>query len=477
MERVLTVEQMRAADKNTIEKLGISEQTLVERAGRAVVDEIVKRFAGGRVLVCIGGGNNGKDGRVIADILSKTHGFTVATYNVLNGVDKLFDKKFDIIVDCIFGTGLNRVVDGKYKNAIEKINLAQAYKVACNIPSGLNGDNGVVMGDAVRANLTVAIQEYKIGLFLNDGPDYTGEVVVKDIGISVWEENCTIKLSDEDVKSFFPKRPRNVNKGTFGKVAILGGSKSFVGSPLLSACALTALKCGTGYSFLYVPQSLFDIYAGKNPEVIVKTYPDENGVLKFDEKATENLMNFDVLCLGMGTTPSLEIYKIIEYLAHNYKGTLIIDADGINSIKSFGLSVLKNAECEIILTPHIGEFCRLTGLDKSTVLGDPVGAAIGFAKEYGVTLVLKNAVSIITDGKAVYLNTTGNSALAKAGSGDVLDGVLCGMAANKDDLTKVCAAACYVFGRAAEKAVEEQNEYTVTASDVIGSLSAAINSL
>ena len=169
MERILSVEQMRAADDYTIGKLGISSDILAERAGRAVAEEITRRFRGGRVLVCIGKGNNGKDGAIIASILSQLHGFSVKTLSVSNGIFKLLDMDYDIIVDCIFGIGLNREVEGKYKTAIEKINLSGAFIVACDIASGLNGDTGKPMGVAVKADLTVAIQEFKLGHFLNDG--------------------------------------------------------------------------------------------------------------------------------------------------------------------------------------------------------------------------------------------------------------------------------------------------------------------
>ena len=150
MERVLTTEQMRLADKFTIEQLGVSEDELVKRAGVAVADEILKRFQGGRVLVCVGKGNNGKDGQVVASILSAKHGFTVSTVNVFNGIFKLFEQKYDIIVDCIFGTGLNRIVEVKYRKAIELINKSGAYVISCDIPSGINADNGKVMGVATK---------------------------------------------------------------------------------------------------------------------------------------------------------------------------------------------------------------------------------------------------------------------------------------------------------------------------------------
>ena len=189
MERILTADQMRAADKFTIENLGVSEQTLAQRAGKAVADEIIKRFRGGRVLVCVGKGNNGEDGKVIANLLAKKHGFNVSVVSVYNGVFKLFEQKYDIIVDCIFGTGLNRPVDGIYKTAIDYINNSGAYVVSCDIPSGINCNNGQVMGVAVKARLTVAIQEYKTGHFLGEALDSTGEIVLKDIGISVWDDD------------------------------------------------------------------------------------------------------------------------------------------------------------------------------------------------------------------------------------------------------------------------------------------------
>ena len=285
MERILTTAQMRAADEYTIKNLGVAEDVLVERAGKCVADEIKKRFFGGRVLVCIGKGNNGADGRIIANELSKTHGFTVTTLTVSNGIFKLFDKKYDIIVDCIFGTGLNREVDGKYKTAIEKINSLGVFVVSCDIASGLNGDNGRVMGVAVKANLTVAIQEYKFGHFLNDGPDYSGEVVAKDIGISIWGDDYAKRFNDSSVAKFFPKRPRNVNKGCFGRACVIGGSKSYTGSVILSTSALCALKMGVGYANLAVPESLFNAYVGKVPEALLTAITDKDGNIIFNEKS------------------------------------------------------------------------------------------------------------------------------------------------------------------------------------------------
>jgi len=477
MERILTLEQMRAADKFTIENLGVSEEVLVERAGLAVADVIKSRFLGGRVLVCIGKGKNGEDGRIIADVLSKTHGFTVATINVFNGILKMFDKKYDIIVDCILGTGLNREVEGKYKAAIEKINQSGAFVVACDISSGLNGDSGKVMGAAVKADLTVAIQEYKTGHFLGDGPDYSGEVVCKDIGISIWGDDYIKRINDSDSRRFFEHRQRNVHKGNFGKACVVGGSKNFTGSVILSANALCAMKMGAGYSNLVVPESLFNAYVGKVPECTLSTLPDADDGIVFDKNSLDKLLKYDSIAIGMGMGISEGLYQSIQYLFENYSGKLIIDADGLNTISEFGVDVLLNKKCTVILTPHIGEFARLTKLNKDEILSDITPKAVDFAKKYGVILLLKNAVSVITDGEHVYFNTSGTSGMAKAGSGDVLSGFIAGMLARTEDVLDAVVVANHLFGKAGEIAVSLQNDYTVTASDIITALPIAINDL
>ncbi len=477
MERILSSEQMRLADSYTIERLGVSSEELVLRAGQAVASEILKRFFGGRVLVCVGKGNNGADGKIIADILSKKHGFTVSVLNISSGFFKMFEKKYDIIVDCIFGTGLNRAVEGKYKTAIEKINQSGAFVIACDIPSGLNADNGKVMGVAVRANLTVAIQELKLGHFLGEGIDYSGEVVAKDIGISIWGDDYVLRLNNDIVKKYFPVRERNVHKGCFGRTVIIGGSKRFSGSALLSANALTALKMGAGYSTLAVPECLFDCLVGINPERILNAIKDDGEYVCFDEKALTEYLQADCIAIGMGMGVSDGVYKSIKFLLESYQNTLIIDADGLNSIAKYGVEILKNKKCRVVITPHVMEFARLIGKDKQFVLDNFIELSKSFAKEYGVTVILKSAVSVITDGVDTFINTTGCSGMAKAGSGDVLIGILAGVLSRADEVVEGSAVGCYIFGKAGELAQSEQNQYTMTASDIIQALPKVINLL
>lgn len=477
MQRVLTVKEMQNADDYTINTLGIPSSELVLRAGTQVAEVILKRFKGGRVLVCIGKGNNGKDGEVVANILSKKHGFSVATINVSNGIFKLFDKKFDIIVDCIFGTGLNKTVEGKYKDAIDKINQSGAFIVSCDIPSGLSGDTGMPLGVAVKANLTVAIGELKLGHVLNDGPDYSGEVIVKDVGISVWEESFRYILDNKDVNRFFIKRIKNTNKGDYGRTAIIGGSKSFPGSVILSLTALTSLKAGAGYSALCVPESIYQVVAGNVPECTMNVLSSDGDGIVFKEEEFIKLLSLDALAIGMGMGVSEQTYKAVKYLLENYSGKLVIDADGLNSLSKFGVEILKNKKCEVVLTPHVKEFSRLVNIEKELILEDQITYAKNFAIEYGVTVVLKNAVSVITDGEKVVINTTGSPAMAKGGSGDVLSGFIVGLLGREQDAFMVASASCYVFGKAGEIAVKYSNEYSVVATDLIKCLPSAINSL
>jgi NAD(P)H-hydrate epimerase len=478
MERILSVMQMKNADDFTINKLGISSEELVLRAGSVVANEILSRFRGGRVLVCLGKGNNGADGKVIAEILSKKHGFYVNTLNVANGIFKLFEKDYDIIVDCIFGTGLNKNVEGKYFQAIDFINKSGAFVVSCDIPSGLNGDTGLAMGIAVKANLTVAIQEFKLGHFLNDGPDYSGETIVKDIGISIWGDDYYKRLNSEDIKQFFKKRARNVNKGDFGKASIVGGSKLFPGSSILSLNALLAYKMGLGYSNIAIPECIFSAVSLISPECTVQALKSAENNILYNEEDLFKLLKFNAIAFGMGAGITEDNYKIIEYLFKNYTGRLVIDADGLNTIAKFGVDILKNKKCEVVLTPHIKEFSRLIGKTVEEINDNLIEISKRFAKEFSVVLCLKSATSIITDGDNVYINTSGCNALAKGGSGDVLDGILVGLLAREvEDVIFTTAAASYLLGVCGEYATKKQNEFCVTASDVIREIPNVINDL
>lgn len=475
MQKVLTVAQMRTADLYTINQLNIPSQTLMCRAGLAIADEVAaaaEKIHAMKILVVCGTGNNGGDGYVCAQEL-KTRGFNVAVYAIDGSFSAdcarekaVYSGKYsekisaDIIVDCLFGTGLCRTVSGEYAKVIEKINQSGAYVISADIPSGLNGDRGLAEGCSVKADITVAIAENKVGYFLNDGPDYCGRIIKKDIGITCPEDAYAQIFEDCDIKEFYPKRRRNTHKGTFGTAQLIVGSDRYIGAAVLSAEA--ALKSGCGYVKLNTNLQNRTTLAAKLPQIIFADDID---------------FSADCVAVGSGCGVSENLYQTIQKLLKEYSGTLIIDADGLNSLAKYGVKILKDKKCSVILTPHIKEFSRLSKLPVHDILSDPVTYARNFANEYKVTVLLKNAVSVLTDGERVFLLHRGNSALAKGGSGDMLLGLACGTAARKVDGFNAVAVASYTLGLAAEICAEERTEYCVTSKDLIKNIHVAVKSL
>ncbi|MDE6504318.1 MAG: NAD(P)H-hydrate dehydratase [Clostridia bacterium] len=465
-ERALTTAQMRFADEYTV-NAGIPAEELMCRAGLAIADEVQKKateLTAPEILVVCGCGNNGGDGYVCAQEL-KNRGLSVQVY-AFDG-NYSFDCKREkerynggysndicgsIIVDCIFGTGLSRDVSGEFADFIDKINNSGAYIVSADIPSGINGDNGLVMGSAVKANLTVAVAEYKAGMFLNDGLDFCGEIIKKDIGIICPQENyASVNFSDN--KSWYPKRKRNSHKGTYGSANLIAGSNRYIGAAALAAEA--ALKSGCGYVKLSTTERVTSALAVKLPQVIYLTEAD---------------VCSDAIAVGMGCGASKELYAQIKKLLSEYGGKLIIDADGLNAIAKYGVGILKRKNCNVIITPHIKEFSRLTGIEINKIEANPVEIAQNFAREYNITVLLKSAASIITDGQKTVINTFGCSALAKGGSGDMLSGFLCGTLARGLDIFNGAVCSAQTLGFAAEIAAEEKTEYCTTAKDILKNL-------
>ncbi len=463
---------MRSADEYTIKTLGIPSEVLMQRAGMAIADEVEKICKDKSVLVVCGTGNNGGDGYVCAQKLFLS-GVNVSVYAMQGRFSADCEKEKlrysgtyaqtivgDIIVDCLFGTGLCREVKGEYADVIDKINSSGAYVVSADIPSGINGDNGLKMGTAVKAHLTVAVAEYKLGFILGDGIDYCGRIIKKDIGICLNESNFATVFEREDIKQFFPERQRNSHKGTFGTATLICGSTRYVGAPLLATEA--ALRSGCGYVRLDCSSKVKSIVAPVLPQTVF---------------GTDNSMSSRAVAIGMGSGVSKSLYNKIIYLLNNFSGTLIIDADGLNTLSKYGVNVLKNKKCEVILTPHVKEFSRLTGKNTQDILQNPVKYAADFSDEYGVIVLLKGAASIICGKGKTYINTTGCSALAKAGSGDMLSGYMCGTAAR--GIEPLYAAVCsqFVLGTAAQLASQSSNDYTVISKDIISNLPQAVTSI
>lgn len=484
MIRAVSAQQMRECDARCVQE-GTPVSELMERAAAALAEELLCRYGKVSFAFFCGGGNNGGDGLACARILIK-QGCPVEVYaeeNLLKGEagamrDKLLAdggtiRPFNafcgtapcVLVDCLYGTGLNRPLGEKDAALVRRLNEHPGHRVACDIPSGLHADSGTVLGEAFRAELTVTFQACKYGQLFGDGVDLCGELVVKDIGIPLPPDAAEI-TDREIVKGCFPQRRRNSHKGTYGKVTLVAGSDRYFGAALIAENACASLRTGCGYATLAVPGSLLPIYQQRVSVSTLLPLADHDGRLTYDPDQVEQLLSSDVIAFGMGLGCSEEVGRWVLALLERYGGTLLLDADGLNSLAQYaGVDALRRAACRVCLTPHVKEFSRLTGLSVPELLCAPWNHARAFAAEYGVNLLLKGTTTVITDGDRLLLNTTGSPALAKAGSGDVLSGIAGALLARVPPL-QALAAAAWLHGTAGIRCAENLGEYSVLATDL-----------
>ncbi len=490
-----SITQIKEAEERAI-KSGVSSTELMQRAGRALASEVLRIMKEKKisdVLFVCGGGNNGGDGFAAARFL-ELQGVDVAVLclagkfshdcaeeakkytGVLFG--RIPRRRYALIVDCILGTGLRSAPSGDAAALIEFINGSGAYVISCDLPSGLS-ENGVALSPCVRADRTFTVGGMKNALLLADGADVAGECGLLDIGLSprggaeVWESG--------DVKALFPPRKSHSNKGNYGSVAILA-TCNILGAPLLAAGA--ALRSGAGYTDIYmtsasVPcedaEKLASLRAADelHRALCAAKYPACRFSFYDGEPIFANAAAF-----GMGAGVGEGTRNILGELLSGYRGTLVLDADALNTLAlSNSVGLLREKQCSVIVTPHIKEFSRLTGRTADEILAGPIGLAEAFAREYGVTVVLKNNRTVITDGERTAINLAGSPALAKGGSGDALAGLLAGTCARGVPPFEAACAACFLIGRAGELAEQEFGQYCATASDVIEFLPKALMSL
>ena len=472
-------QQMRRFDEAAI-AAGTPALMLMERAGKALaqaVSEACHRLGAGDALFVCGGGNNGGDGFVAARILHEA-GEEVAVLCLAQKfspdcaavkaqykgelLGRIPRRRYALIVDCLFGTGLARPVEGESAALVDFINGSGAYVIACDLPSGLM-EGGIAGETCVRADETVTMGQLKQTLLLSDGADVAGKISVADIGIPAAENGAEV-WENADVKAFFPRRRSNTHKGSYGTACILAGG-AYSGAAFLAAGA--CLKSGAGYTKLCVSGELYPHAIGKLPAAVLREYKAIDG----------DILGADALAVGMGSGVSEQLYVYIAELLTNYTGTLVLDADALNTISAYGTEVLSKRACRVVLTPHPKEFSRLAECSVKEVLADPVGMAKEFAARFGVTVLLKNNRSVITDGVRVAVNPTGSPSLAKGGSGDVLSGLLVGTCARGVQPFEAACVASYLLGRAGELAAREMGEYAPDPSDTIAFLAAAQTSL
>ncbi len=491
--RVLQSSEMKEMDRFTIEELGIPSRVLMERAGVSVVlalEHEMEDLYNKSFVVVVGKGNNGGDGLVVARtlldysfdvnvvLLSKElkgnpkENFEVYTkmggnYFVLGedidlaGFESLL-MGADVVVDAILGIGLKGDVREDVAEVIDMINMAPAYKVCVDISSGVDSDTGKVMGRAIRCDLTVTFAYPKVGHILYPGREYTGKLKVASIGIPKYladRFNITRYITTANfVREILPERPKDSHKGTFGKVAIVAGSKIYKGAAVLSA--LGSLHSGVGLTYLLVPEEIHEIPAMVAPEVITVPVPSCDGY--FCEKSVDFVKDFlkkvDVFSIGPGLSQGKNIENFVKSVL-KVERPAVVDADALNNVD---ITFFKERKAPTIITPHPGEFARLLGKDTRDVIYN-YKLAEEVAKEYGIVILLKGATTIVTDGKETYFNITGDTGLAKGGSGDVLTGMIASFMAQGLSAKEAAIVSAYIHGRTTEYA---DCQYSFSATEV-----------
>lgn len=486
MQYIVTKKEMQAIDAYTMDKIGIPSVVLMERAALSVVEEIERlNVSHGRVLIVVEGGNNGGDGLAVGRILLE-RGYKVDIYYI-GGFEKVSqgfqqqwsilhhmgvrfrktipNKEYAVIVDGIFGVGLSREVQGVQKKAIEAMNHMDAIKVAIDIPSGIDATTGEVLGTAFYADYTVTFGLKKLGMFFLDGIDACGTVICKPIGFpaqAVAHVKPMIYAYDNSDLDKLPKRVNNSNKGTYGRVAVIAGSKNMSGAAFL--CSKAAYSTGAGLVKIYTHESNRTILQSQLPEAVMMTYDDYEGALACIEDA---LQWATVIVVGPGLGVDTVSERMLYELLMNAEVPMVVDADALN-ILSNNIELLRTSSVQIIMTPHMKEMSRLIQRPVEEIAKNRFAIAREFAKKMQVTLVLKDAKSIATNGgQQTYMNLAGNNGMSTGGSGDVLAGIIAGMLAGGLTLADAARMGTYVHCRAGDLAAERKGNYAMLASDII----------
>lgn len=489
MKGIVTAAEMKSYDSYTIEEVGISSLVLMERAALSVVQKVEGYLNTGKQKVCIacGVGNNGADGLAIARMLAergcvvhvyiygklekKTAEFIqqekiLESYPVEKRENEMpGDCGYDMIIDAIFGVGLTRSVEGIFAEALTCLNAMEGRKVAVDIPSGISADTGELLGVAFRADLTVTFAFGKRGLYLYPGADYAGSIFVEDIGIGpVSNPKCQPKMciyEPSDIERVLPKRKGSGNKGTFGKVLIVAGFEYMVGAAIL--CARACYEMGAGMVKVLCPEENRGILQQAVPEILYGTCEDVDSSLQWA----------DVVVVGPGMGCGHIARATLAQLLEKCDLPMVMDADALNMLSvdkelQDALYARGDKGLETVLTPHMGEFARLTGTSVADLKLDTATAAANWAKAYQITLAAKDARTVVADmGGRLYLNITGNSGMATAGSGDVLAGIIGSLLAQGLGGFEAATLGVYIHSLAGDEAAEQYSEYGVTAGKII----------
>jgi len=503
--RVVSAEEQRAADALAYAS-GIEEDALMERAGEGAAKWMLEHTTLGDVVALAGPGGNGGDALVVARHLA-TAGVRVkalvippkgslapATARMLerlrqsggdvtlagSQIDSLLPTlvRASTVVDGLFGCGVSRPLSGIYRKIVDGVNEADAHIVSLDLPSGLSSDCGTLLGEAVRADVTLAMQFLKPAHVLFPASGLCGNVAVIPIEYppGILNEMRPVALIADrfGVRRRLPPRRPDGHKGTFGRVLVVAGSTGMTGAAIL--CCRTTLRAGAGLVSLGCPVSLNPIFESVLPEVITLPLPDEDGSLCEGsvDRLAHALERADVLAIGPGLSRRPGTQAVVLKILESFNGPIVVDADALRALIGRG-EVLERIAGRAILTPHPGEFGALVDRSADDVDADRVEMAREFAVAHGVIVILKGRPTTIalTDG-TIYLNPTGNAGLGTGGTGDVLTGLVAGFVAGGASLNEAAIIAPYIHGHAADVYVRDRAERSLVPSDLIDLLPIAL---
>ena len=494
MRYLVTGNQMKQIDQNAIESIGIPSMVLMERAALAVAKEIMKRSCNtDQILIACGTGNNGADGIAVARMLYLKEYCVTLVFKKLgdHGTDEwqkqleiaenlgipmldmtdLTSYECDILVDAVFGVGLSRNLEGSMYEFIKLLSLLKANKVfAVDIPSGISSEFGSIMGIAIKADATITFGYEKLGTALYPGKEYSGEVMVRDIGFPTQsfqsKEEAAFTYDFTDLKRL-PKRYAYGNKGTFGKVLIVAGSKNMSGAAYLSA--LAAYRTGAGMVKILTAEENRTILQQLLPEAILESY-DTDWINASPDESADWIRSVckwaDVVVIGPGMGQAPYVDHMVNVVLSTLCVPAVIDADAINSIAR-NPRVTELLKANMIITPHLGEMSRLMKCQIGNIQDSLIETARQYSRLNDVICVLKDAVTIVTgDQGQIYVNSSGNSGMAKAGSGDVLTGVIAGLLALGMKEYEAATMGVYIHGLAGDQLKIRKGSHGMLAHEI-----------
>ncbi|MBE6903526.1 MAG: NAD(P)H-hydrate dehydratase [Ruminococcaceae bacterium] len=488
--KIATKEQMLEIEKKAIEKANTSVSYLMESAGNAICREVenaVGNVSGKKIIILCGNGKNGGDGFSAARQLFYKGAYTKALFfgeaeNLPEVTKSVYERlpkdvaakeisyrhieEADIIIDAVFGTGFHGALERAFEELFAAVNNSKAVKFAVDIPSGIECNTGVLGGKCIKCDYTITFALPKPCHYLFPAADYCGKIIVADISIPqeiIDLQKLDIFLSDmPDIVERIPSRKRNTHKGDYGRLLEICGSEYMTGAAYF--CANGALKSGVGLLNMLLPEKILPVMQIKVSEAVFSSYTNEN----IKEKLEQQLEKSNACVFGCGSGQAKTSLEILEYLLKS-DIPLVLDADALN-VASLNKISLKRSKATVI-TPHMAEFSRLTGLSIEEIEKDKIGIVREFCQKENVITVLKGAYTIIAEPNGqVCINYLGNSGMAKGGSGDVLAGIIASLLAQGLDGFDSALCAAYIHSAAGDSAAQKLSQYSMTPTDIINEL-------